>query len=68
MAGVDLPTLAALLGHTSVQMTMRYVHPAEEHKREATAKIEKFKTATAIELASRSQRVPTRVTTVERVQ
>ena len=31
MAGVDLPTLAALLGHTSVQMTMRYVHPAEEH-------------------------------------
>ena len=67
MAGVDLPTLAALLGHTSIQMTMRYVHPAEEHKREAASKIEKFKTASAIELASRSQRVPTRVTTVERV-
>ena len=30
MAGVDLPTLGALLGHTSVQMTMRHVHPAEE--------------------------------------
>jgi integrase len=43
MAGVDLPTLAALLGHTSVHMTMRYVHPAEEHKREAVAKIERFK-------------------------
>jgi integrase len=68
MAGVDLPTLAALLGHTSVQMTMRYVHPAEDHKREATAKIERFKTASAINLASRSQRVPTKVTTVERVQ
>jgi integrase len=68
MAGVDLPTLAALLGHTSILMTMRYVHPAEEHKREAASKIEKFKTASAIELASRSQRVPTRVTTVERVQ
>jgi integrase len=40
---VDLPTLAAPLGHTSVQMTMRYVHPAEEHKREAAAKIERFK-------------------------
>src|SRR5580704_11040170 len=65
MAGVDLPTLAALLGHTSIQMTMRYVHPAEEHKREAASKIERFKTASAIELASRSQRVPTRVTTVE---
>jgi len=68
MAGVDLPTLAALLGHTSVQMTMRYVHPAEEHKREATAKIERFKTASAIDLATRSQGVPTKVTTVERVQ
>lgn len=68
MAGVDLPTLAALLGHTSVQMTMRYVHPAEEHKREATAKVEKFKTASAAELASRSRGVTTKVTTLERVQ
>ena len=47
---------------------MRYVHPAEEHKREATSKIEKLKTASAIELASTSQRVTTKVTTVERVQ
>ena len=68
MAGVDLPTLAALLGHTSVQMTMRYVHPAEEHKREAVAKIEKFKMASTIELAARSQGVTTKVTTVERAQ
>jgi integrase len=67
MAGVDLPTLAALLGHTSVQMTMRYVHPAEEHKREATAKIERFKRAGAIDLAGKSQGVPTKVTTVQRV-
>jgi integrase len=68
MAGVDLPTLSALLGHTSVQMTMRYVHPAEEHKREAAAKIERFKTASAIELATRNQGVTTKFTTVERVQ
>lgn len=68
MAGVDLPTLAALLGHTSVQMTMRYVHPAEEHKREAAAKFERFKTSSAIDLATRSQGVTTEVTTAERVQ
>jgi hypothetical protein len=60
--------IAALLGHASVQMTMRYVHPAEEHKREVAAKIEKFKMASASELASRSQGVTTKVTTVERVQ
>jgi integrase len=42
MAGVDLPTLGALLGHTKIQMTMRYVHPAEEHKRQAASKLEVF--------------------------
>ena len=68
MAGVDLPTLAALLGHTNVQMTMRYVHPAEEHKREAAAKIEKYKTSSALDLAARSQRVTTKVTTLGPVQ
>jgi hypothetical protein len=49
-------------------MTMRYVHPAEEHKREAVAKIEKFKAVSAIELAVRSQAVTTKATTVGRVQ
>jgi hypothetical protein len=29
-------------------MTMRYVHPAEEHKREAAGKIENFKAASAM--------------------
>ena len=43
MAGVDLPTLAALLGHTSIQMTMRYVHPAERHKKDAAIKLENYK-------------------------
>jgi integrase len=67
MAGVDLPTLAALLGHTSIQMTMRYVHPAEEHKREAAGKFENYKATEAIRFAARSQRVPTISTTVGRL-
>jgi integrase len=67
MAGVDLPTLAALLGHTSIQMTMRYVHPAEEHKREAVKKLESFKITEAVKLAEKSQQASTISATVGRV-
>ena len=39
MAGVDLPTLKELMGHSSITLTMRYVHPTPEHKREAIDKL-----------------------------
>ena len=42
MAGVDLPTLKELMGHSSITMTMRYVHPTPQHKKEALRKVEKF--------------------------
>ncbi len=42
-AGGDLPTLAAILGHTKIQMTMRYVHPAEQQKRLAMGRLESYK-------------------------
>ena len=42
MAGVDLPTLKELMGHTSITTTMRYVHPTPEHKRQAMDKLEQF--------------------------
>jgi hypothetical protein len=32
-----------MLGHTSITMTMRYVHPAAEQKRLAAAKLETFR-------------------------
>jgi integrase len=41
-ASIDVPTLAALLGHTTVQMTSRYVHPTDQHKREAAQKLEVY--------------------------
>lgn len=39
-AGVDLVTLAALLGHSRVQMVMRYAHPSEKHQFEAIRAME----------------------------
>ncbi|MGH9406623.1 MAG: tyrosine-type recombinase/integrase [Terriglobia bacterium] len=54
MAGVDLPTLGAILGHASIQMTMRYVHPAEEQKRLAGRKFEKFKILIALKSAKKA--------------
>lgn len=41
-AGVDLVTLAALLGHSKIQMVLRYAHPTEEHKVLAIRKLEEF--------------------------
>ncbi len=43
MAGIDLPTLKELAGHSQIQMTMRYVHPTPEHKRRA---MERFESST----------------------
>ena len=39
-AGVDIMTLAALLGHSRIQMVMRYAHPTEEHQFNAMKKME----------------------------
>ena len=35
MKGVDLATVKELLGHKSIEMTMRYAHPTSGHKGEA---------------------------------
>jgi integrase len=37
-AGVDLATLAAILGHSSIRIVQRYVHPTADHKKAAMAK------------------------------
>jgi integrase len=37
-AGIDLATLAAILGHSGLRVVQKYVHPTAEHKREAMQK------------------------------
>ena len=41
-SGIDIVTLAAMLGHSKLVMVMRYVHPTEEHQKEAMRKLEAF--------------------------
>jgi integrase len=42
-AGVDLVTLAAMLGHSRIEMVLRYAHPTEEHQFAAMKKLERYK-------------------------
>jgi len=39
MAGVDLRTVAELMGHSSIQMTMRYAHLTPQHNRAAVDRL-----------------------------
>jgi integrase len=42
MSGIDLVTLAAMLGHSKINMVLRYAHPTEQHQRSAAEKLEQF--------------------------
>jgi integrase len=41
-AGVDLVTLAAMLGHSKINMVLRYAHPTQEHQSKAMEKMEQY--------------------------
>jgi len=40
LAGVSLPVVKEILGHASIETTMRYAHPTPESKREAVEVME----------------------------
>jgi integrase len=42
MAGMDLVTLAAMLGHSRIQMVLRYAHPTEAHQFAAMEKMQRY--------------------------
>jgi integrase len=41
-AGIDPVTLAAMLGHSRIQMVLRYAHPTQAHQSSAMSKLEKY--------------------------
>jgi hypothetical protein len=53
-----------MLGHTSIQMTMRYVHPAEEQKKIAAGKLQVSRIAGIIQAIEKSRSLTTDPTTV----
>ena len=60
--GMDLATLAAILGHSKLNMVMRYAHPQEQHKAEAMQRLEKANAAAEI---AEFERVHTKTATRE---
>jgi 4-amino-4-deoxy-L-arabinose transferase-like glycosyltransferase len=42
MSGIDLVTLAAMLGHSRIQMVLRYAHPTQEHQTKSMEQLERF--------------------------
>jgi integrase len=42
MAGIDSVTLAAMLGHSRIQMVLRYAHPTQQHQTQAMQRLELF--------------------------
>ena len=54
-SGIDLVTLAALLGHSKIQMVLRYAHPTQEHQARSVERMEQFVVARQIEALSQRQ-------------
>ena len=44
MAGVDIRTIAQLMGHSTIQMSMRYAHLSPDHNQSAVDKLAEFGT------------------------
>jgi hypothetical protein len=52
---IDLVTLAAMLGHSKINMVMRYAHPTQEHQAQAMDKMERYLAQKQIEAVADQQ-------------
>jgi integrase len=55
MSGIDLVTLAAMLGHSRIQMVLRYAHPTQAHQAKAMEQLEKYNAAQQIAAFEKQQ-------------
>jgi len=63
MAGVDLPTLKELMGHSTITMTMRYVQ-SDARAQAGSGKEARAVQCRAVVCPVRAEGVPTKVPTV----
>jgi integrase len=56
MAGVDLPTVQALMGHKTIAMTLRCTHLSSEHKQHAVAALEQFQEKSPVDFPNTRHR------------
>ena len=69
MSGIDLVTLAAMLGHARIQMVLRYAHPTQEHQNQAMQRLEEFNvqcSKTDCRIREKRRRLATDFATVSR--
>lgn len=57
MAGVDIVTVAELMGHKDITMTKRYSDPTPEHKKQAVERINLADIDTYLDTKTTSQEV-----------
>ncbi len=55
MSGIDLVTLAAMLGHSRIQMVLRYAHPTQAHQAKAMEQLEQFNASQQIAAFEKQQ-------------
>ena len=54
-SGIDLVTLAAMMGHARIQMVMRYAHPTQTHQAAAMEKLVKYNALTQEQEEAKAQ-------------
>jgi integrase len=53
MSGIDLVTLASMLGHAKINMVLRYAHPTQDHQTSAMERLEQYNAVQQIQAFER---------------